>query len=182
MLDLGRMPGRATPGPSAITTATFRHRVELVSKKTCRIALCATDHRRETTAAPPDTRPASATHCTTATASGWRIVNAFTTVNPETEATVRAVGPGAHVTRRLGGEGCGRGRECRSNAHADVGRKCGSERARGRGTWTRTRTCCYGMPSPENSWRVPIPVQTQEPPCGTSAVLTTTCATTEALA
>ena len=36
--------------------------------------------------------------------------------------------------------------------------------------------------SPENSWRVPIPVQTQEPPCGTSAVLTTTCATTEALA
>ena len=37
-------------------------------------------------------------------------------------------------------------------------------------------------PSPENSWRVPIPVQTQEPPCGTSAVLTTTCATTEALA
>ena len=38
------------------------------------------------------------------------------------------------------------------------------------------------VPSPENSWRVPIPVQTQEPPCGTSAVLTTTCATTEALA
>ena len=38
------------------------------------------------------------------------------------------------------------------------------------------------LPSPENSWRVPIPVQTQEPPCGTSAVLTTTCATTEALA
>ena len=37
-------------------------------------------------------------------------------------------------------------------------------------------------PSPENSWRVPIPVQTQEPPCGTSAVSTTTCATTEALA
>ena len=37
-------------------------------------------------------------------------------------------------------------------------------------------------PSPENSWRVPIPVQTQKPPCGTSAVLTTTCATTEALA
>ena len=38
-------------------------------------------------------------------------------------------------------------------------------------------------PSPENSWRVPIPVQTQEPPCGTSAVgLTTTCATTEVLA
>ena len=36
--------------------------------------------------------------------------------------------------------------------------------------------------SPENSWRVPIPVQTQEPPCGTSTVLTTTCATTEALA
>ena len=36
--------------------------------------------------------------------------------------------------------------------------------------------------SPENSWRVPIPVQTQEPPCGTSAVSTTTCATTEALA
>ena len=36
--------------------------------------------------------------------------------------------------------------------------------------------------SPENSWRVPIPVQTQEPPCGTSAVLTTTCATTEVLA
>ena len=36
--------------------------------------------------------------------------------------------------------------------------------------------------NPENSWRVPIPVQTQEPPCGTSAVLTTTCATTEALA
>ena len=36
-------------------------------------------------------------------------------------------------------------------------------------------------PSPENSWRVPIPVQTQEPPYGTSAVLTTTCATTEAL-
>ena len=35
---------------------------------------------------------------------------------------------------------------------------------------------------PENSWRVPIPVQTQEPPCGTSAVLTITCATTEALA
>ena len=35
--------------------------------------------------------------------------------------------------------------------------------------------------SPENSWRVPIPVQTQEPPYGTSAVLTTTCATTEAL-
>ena len=35
---------------------------------------------------------------------------------------------------------------------------------------------------PENSWRVPIPVQTQEPPCGTSAVLITTCATTEALA
>ena len=35
-------------------------------------------------------------------------------------------------------------------------------------------------PSPENSRRVPIPVQTQEPPCGTSAVLTTTCATTEA--
>ena len=39
-----------------------------------------------------------------------------------------------------------------------------------------------GFFSPENSWRVPIPVQTQEPPCGTSAVLTTTCATTEALA
>ena len=40
-----------------------------------------------------------------------------------------------------------------------------------------------GFPaSPENSWRVPIPVQTQEPPCGTSAVLTITCATTEALA
>ena len=38
------------------------------------------------------------------------------------------------------------------------------------------------VPSPENSWRVPIPVQTQEPPCGTSVVLTTTCATTEALA
>ena len=37
------------------------------------------------------------------------------------------------------------------------------------------------QPSPENSWRVPIPVQTQEPPYGTSAVLTTTCATTEAL-
>ena len=36
--------------------------------------------------------------------------------------------------------------------------------------------------SPENSRRVPIPVQTQEPPCGTSAVLTTTCATPEALA
>ena len=36
--------------------------------------------------------------------------------------------------------------------------------------------------TPENSWRVPIPVQTQEPPCGTSAVLTNTCATTEALA
>ena len=36
--------------------------------------------------------------------------------------------------------------------------------------------------NPENSWRVPIPVQTQEPPCGTSAVSTTTCATTEALA
>ena len=36
--------------------------------------------------------------------------------------------------------------------------------------------------SPENSWRVPIPVQTREPPCGTSAVLTTTCATTEVLA
>ena len=34
--------------------------------------------------------------------------------------------------------------------------------------------------SPENSQRVPISVQTQEPPCGTSAVLTTTCATTEA--
>ena len=40
----------------------------------------------------------------------------------------------------------------------------------------------YRTISPENSWRVPIPVQTQEPPCGTSAVLTTTCATTEALA
>ena len=39
-----------------------------------------------------------------------------------------------------------------------------------------------GELNPENSWRVPIPVQTQEPPCGTSAVLTTTCATTEALA
>ena len=24
-----------------------------------------------------------------------------------------------------------------------------------------------GYTSPENSWRVPIPVQTQEPPCGT---------------
>ena len=36
--------------------------------------------------------------------------------------------------------------------------------------------------NPENSRRVLIPVQKQEPPCGTSAVLTTTCATTEALA
>ena len=44
------------------------------------------------------------------------------------------------------------------------------------------RDYCPKLSSPENSWRVPIPVQTQEPPCGTSAVLTTTCATTEALA
>ena len=36
--------------------------------------------------------------------------------------------------------------------------------------------------SPRLYWRVPIPVQTQAPPCGTSAVLTTTCATMEALA
>ena len=59
------------------------------------------------------------------------------------------------------------------------------------GSWTGTLTflredgwqCGRNIdPNPENSWRVPIPVQTQEPPCGTSAVLTTTCATTEALA
>ena len=54
--------------------------------------------------------------------------------------------------------------------------------------WVNWRTARAAMlsaettASPENSWRVPIPVQTQEPPCGTSAVLTTTCATTEALA